>query len=107
MGCEFYRMGVESQMSSMPILDTCTEVTASLLKFQVAVVVNFNLHVNGTALVSFNKPFGEDAHHDVEATTRFLEVNTSRNFCKEELDVPASYFKDFQNKNPSEIKLIG
>jgi DNA polymerase-3 subunit alpha len=32
MGCEFYRMGVESQMSSMPILDTCTEVTASLLK---------------------------------------------------------------------------
>jgi DNA polymerase-3 subunit alpha len=28
-------------------------------------------------------------------------------FTKEELDVPASYFKDFQNKNPSEIKLIG
>ena len=32
MGCEFYRMGIQSQMSSMPILDTCTEVTASLLK---------------------------------------------------------------------------
>ena len=32
MGCEFYRLGVESPMVSMPILDTCTEVTASLLK---------------------------------------------------------------------------
>ena len=32
MGCEFHRMGVESPMSSMPVLDTCTEVTASLLK---------------------------------------------------------------------------
>jgi formylmethanofuran:tetrahydromethanopterin formyltransferase len=41
MGCEFYRMGVESQMSSMPILDTCTEVTASLLKLP-GVVVNLN-----------------------------------------------------------------
>jgi DNA polymerase-3 subunit alpha len=28
MGCEFHRLGVESQMSKMPVLDTCTEVTA-------------------------------------------------------------------------------
>ena len=32
MGCELYRYGVESPMGSMPILDTCTEVTADLLK---------------------------------------------------------------------------
>ena len=32
MGCEFYRMGIASPLSEMPILDTCTEVTASLLK---------------------------------------------------------------------------
>ena len=32
MGCEFYRMGVESPMATMPVLDTCTEVTADLLK---------------------------------------------------------------------------
>ncbi|OMP74332.1 3'-5' exonuclease, partial [[Flexibacter] sp. ATCC 35208] len=31
MGAEFHRMGVDSPMSSMPVLDTCTEVTASLL----------------------------------------------------------------------------
>jgi DNA polymerase-3 subunit alpha len=32
MGSEFHRLGLESQMSKMPVLDTCTEVTASLLK---------------------------------------------------------------------------
>jgi DNA polymerase-3 subunit alpha len=31
MGSEFHRLGLESQMSKMPVLDTCTEVTASLL----------------------------------------------------------------------------
>jgi DNA polymerase-3 subunit alpha len=30
MGSEFHRLGLESQMSKMPVLDTCTEVTASL-----------------------------------------------------------------------------
>jgi DNA polymerase-3 subunit alpha len=28
MGSEFHRLGLESQMSKMPVLDTCTEVTA-------------------------------------------------------------------------------
>ena len=28
MGCEFHRLGVESTLSSLPILDTCTEKTA-------------------------------------------------------------------------------
>lgn len=32
MGCEFHRMDMASPMASMPILDTCTEVTAELLK---------------------------------------------------------------------------
>jgi DNA polymerase-3 subunit alpha len=27
MGSEFHRLGLESQMSKMPVLDTCTEVT--------------------------------------------------------------------------------
>lgn len=34
MGCEFYRYGVTSNMANMPVLDTCTEVTAELLKIQ-------------------------------------------------------------------------
>ncbi|SHG87551.1 DNA polymerase III, alpha subunit [Flavobacterium micromati] len=111
MGCEFYRMGVKSPMSSMPILDTCTEVTASLLKLSGGRGGKFKLPTL-TELHSylFNKPFGEahNATADVEATTRcFLELIRREIFTKEELDVPNVYFKDFQNKNPAEIKLIG
>ena len=32
MGCEFYRMNIGSDMTKMPVLDTCTEITANLLK---------------------------------------------------------------------------
>lgn len=42
MGCEFYRAGIETQLSKMPILDTCTEVTAELLKLPVVVAENIN-----------------------------------------------------------------
>ena len=31
-GCEFHRAGIESPLSRMKVLDTCTEVTAELLK---------------------------------------------------------------------------
>ena len=31
-GCEFYRAGINSPMEEMPVLDTCTETTASLLQ---------------------------------------------------------------------------
>jgi DNA polymerase-3 subunit alpha len=42
MGSEFHRLGLESQMSKMPVLDTCTEVTASLLKLPVVVEDDLN-----------------------------------------------------------------
>lgn len=32
MGCEFYRQSVDSPMAEMPVLDTCTEITANLCK---------------------------------------------------------------------------
>jgi DNA polymerase-3 subunit alpha len=111
MGAELYRMGVESPMASMPVLDTCTEVTASLLKLPGGRGGKFKLPTL-TELHSylFNVPFAEahNATADVEATTRcFLELIKREVFTKEELDVPASYFKDFQEKNPLEIQLIG
>lgn len=34
MGCEFYRLGIDSPMTQMPVLDTCTEVTAELLRLR-------------------------------------------------------------------------
>lgn len=111
MGCEFHRMGVESPMASLPVLDTCTEVTASLLKLPGGRGGKFKLPTL-TELHSylFNQPFAEahNATADVEATTRcFLELIRREIFNKEELDVPASYFQDFQNRNPRTIELIG
>lgn len=111
MGCEFYRMGVASPMGEMPILDTCTEVTASLLKLPGGRGGKFKLPTL-TELHSylFNVPFAEahNATADVEATTRcFLELIRRDIFTKEELDVEIGYFKDFKSKNPHEIELIG
>ncbi|EIA09746.1 DNA polymerase III subunit alpha [Flavobacterium frigoris] len=111
MGCEFHRLGVESPMALMPVLDTCTEITASLLqlpggrggRFKLPTLTELHQYL-------FNKPFSEahNATADVEATTRcFLELIRRENYTAEKLDVPASYFRDFQSKNPTEIKLIG
>jgi len=111
MGCEFHRLGVQSPMSSMPILDTCTEVTASLLKlsggrggkFKLPTLTELHNYLFGT-------PFSEahNATADVEATTRcFLELINRKIFTKEELDVPADYFESFSKNNPQGINLIG
>jgi DNA polymerase-3 subunit alpha len=111
MGCEFHRMEVESPMSSMPVLDTCTEVTATLLrlpggrggKFKLPTLTELHQYL-------FGVPFSEahNATADVEATTRcFLELIKREIFTKEELDVPASYFREFNQHNPKEIQLIG
>ncbi|GAA4031864.1 DNA polymerase III subunit alpha [Flavobacterium cheonhonense] len=111
MGCEFYRLGVNSPMATLPVLDTCTEVTAELLKLPGGRGGKFKLPTL-TELHSylFNVPFAEahNATADVEATTRcFLELIRREVFTKEELDVPADYFREFGEKNPKEIQLIG
>jgi DNA polymerase-3 subunit alpha len=111
MGCEFHRMGVESPMSSMPVLDTCTEVTAKLLKLPGGKGGRFKLPtLTELHQYLFGVPFAEahNATADVEATTRcFLELIKREIFTKEELDVPASYFREFNQHNPKEIQLIG
>jgi DNA polymerase III subunit alpha len=111
MGCEFHRMGVESPMSSMPVLDTCTEVTAKLLKLPGGKGGRFKLPtLTELHQFLFGVPFAEahNATADVEATTRcFLELIKREIFTKEELDVPASYFREFNQHNPKEIPLIG
>ncbi|MBC7847961.1 MAG: DNA polymerase III subunit alpha [Flavobacterium sp.] len=111
MGCEFYRLGIESPMGSMPILDTCTEVTASLLKLPGGRGGKFKLPtLTELHQYLFNKPFSEahNATADVEATTRcFFELIRTKVFTKQELEVEQEYFEDFQLKNPKEIQLIG
>ncbi|MBF6607672.1 MAG: PHP domain-containing protein, partial [Flavobacterium sp.] len=111
MGCEYHRLGMDCIMPSMRVLDTCTEVSASILqlpggrggKFKLPTLTELHQYL-------FNKPFAEahNATADVEATTRcFLEMIRRRIFTAEELDVPATYFEEYSKVNPGEIQLIG
>ncbi|MFP9099911.1 DNA polymerase III subunit alpha [Flavobacterium sp. RHBU_24] len=111
MGAEFYRHGVESRLSKMKVLDTCTEITAELLripggrggKFKLPTLTELHQYL-------FNEPFAEahNATADVEATTRcFLELVKREIFTKEELDVHPTYFHEFRTVNPQPIQLIG
>jgi DNA polymerase III subunit alpha len=111
MGCEFHRAGIASDMVKMPILDTCTEITASLLKLPGGRGGKFKLPtLTELHQYLFNKPFAEahNATADVEATTRcFFELIRKEVFTKQELEVDGDYFRNFQNKNQGEIQLIG
>src|SRR6218665_1276609 len=111
MGAEFHRSGMETTLLSKPVLDTCTEATASLLqlpggrggRFKLPTLTELHQYL-------FDKPFAEahNATADVEATTRcFLELVRREVFTKEELDVPKEYFKEFQERNFEPFKLIG
>ena len=111
MGCEFHRMSIGSDMSKMPVLDTCTEITANLLKLTGGRGGRFKLPtLTELHQYLFNQPFAEahNATADVEATTRcFLELIKREVFTKEELDVTPEYFRSFREKNLGEIQLIG
>jgi DNA polymerase-3 subunit alpha len=111
MGCELYRYGVDSPMASMPVLDTCTEVTADLLKLPGGRGGRYKLP-NLTELHSylFGVPFAEahNATADVEATTRcFFELVRREVFTPEELQVDTGYFVDFKQHNPAVIPTVG
>ncbi|RZJ60200.1 MAG: PHP domain-containing protein, partial [Flavobacterium sp.] len=111
MGCEFHRLGMESSLSQMRVLDTCTEITAELLKLPGGRGGRFKLPtLTELHQYLFGEPFAEahNATADVEATTRcFLELVKRQVYTTRELDVEESYFEDFQIKNPQPIQLIG
>ncbi len=111
MGAEFYRLGVENDLQNLPVLDTCTETTASLCqipggrggKFKLPTLTELHQHLFGVA-------FGEahNATADVEATTRcFLELIRKQIFTVEELDVEPDYFQNFKEIHQEPIELIG
>lgn len=111
MGCEFYRIGIPTDLNEKPVLDTCTEVTAELLKlpggrggrYKLPTLTELHEYLFG---VAFSE--AHNATADVEATTRcFLELVRKEIFTKEELDVPSDYFKNFKENNPTTIQLIG
>ena len=111
MGAEFHRLNVENPLQELPVLDTCTESTASLCqipggrggKFKLPTLTELHQHL-------FGEPFGEahNATADVEATTRcFLELIRRKHYPLEKLDVQPDYFENFSEANPQPIALIG
>ena len=111
MGCEFHRLEIVSCLNQLPILDTCTEKTASMCqipggrggKFKLPTLTELHQFL-------FNKPFG-DAHNataDVEATTRcFLELIRRQEFSIDQLQAPNDYYQQFQSVNQNAISPAG
>ena len=111
MGAEFYRANIKSDLAQLPVLDTCTEHTATLCalpggrggKFKLPTLTELHQYL-------FNTPFSEahNATADVEATTRcFLELLRRQQYTKEQLGAGTGYFEEFKEANPQEIQLIG
>ncbi|WP_353197693.1 DNA polymerase III subunit alpha [Parapedobacter defluvii] len=111
MGCEFHRYGVATPLAQLPVLDTCTEVTAELLQLPGGRGGKYKLP-NLTELHQylFGIPFAEahNATADVEATTRcFLELIKREVFTPNELQVDTGYFVEFRQCNPQPIQPVG
>ncbi|MBC8753164.1 DNA polymerase III subunit alpha [Kordia sp. YSTF-M3] len=111
MGAEFHRGNVANNLQELPVLDTCTEATASLCqlpggrfgKFKLPTLTELHKYLFGVG-------FGEahNATADVEATTRcFLELIRRKEYTIEQLDVTPDYFERFSANNPDTIQLIG
>jgi len=111
MGAEFYRATVTSPLGTMPVLDTCTEITAELLKLPGGRGGRYKLPtLTELHEYLFGVPFGEahNATADVEATTRcFFELIRKNVFSEQELQQPAGYLEFFKERNQQPFPLVG
>ena len=106
-GCEFHRLGVETPLNKMPVLDTCTEKRAKLCKIPGGRGGRFKLPTL-TELHSFlfQQPFAEahNAAAEVEATARyFFELLRTGNYLGTELDATDDYLRNFYFKKKREL----
>jgi DNA polymerase-3 subunit alpha len=111
MGCEFYRLGIENRLAEIPVLDTCTEITAELLKLPGGRGGRFKLPtLTELHQYLFGEPFSEahNATADVEATTRcFLQLLKIDGYKPEQLRRDAEYVKAFKEFNPGIFQKTG
>lgn len=111
MGAEFYRLNYENNLAEKPVLDTCTEITAELLKLPGGRGGRYKLPtLTELHQYLFGVPFGEahNATADVEATTRcFFELIRKGIFTKSELEVEDEYFVRFNEINQTNIQPVG
>jgi len=110
-GCEFVRLNADTTMLNMPVLDTCTEVTANLCQLPGGRGGRFKLP---TLSELHHHLFGEKFHEahnataDVEATTRcFLELIRSGNYSLDILQQTDTYLEDFKSFHPKPIGTWG
>ena len=111
MGCEFYRLGMDTLLTKLPVLDTCTETTAELCKIPGGRGGKFKLPtLTELHQFLFDQAF-EEAHNataDVEATTRcFLELLRRSVFTAAELKDSPDYLVQFREANPEAFELVG
>ncbi len=110
-GAELYRAGMNTELTALPVLDTCTEDTAELCqipggrggKFKLPTLTELHDYL-------FQEPFAEahNASADVEATARcFFELVRRRAYSAQALKVQPDYFKRFEEKNPDPIQPLG
>ena len=111
MGCEFHRLSKQNNLQDLPVLDTCTEVTALLCKLQGGRGGKFKLPtLSELHEFLFDKAFKEahNATADVEATARcFLELIRTRSFQKGELLLDDEQYAHFFEKNSSVFQPVG
>ena len=111
MGAEFHRAGVENLLTQKPVLDTCTEQTASMCeipggrggKFKLPTLTELHQYL-------FGEPFGEahNATADVEATSRcFLELLRLKHYPLDKLGAPADYYNQYVAANPEPMVGVG
>jgi DNA polymerase-3 subunit alpha len=109
-GCEFYRKGISSTMTSFPQIDTKNESVEYCAipggkggKYKWPTLTELHEKL-------FNEAFGEahNASADVEATARcFLELVRLNVIGSDRLDISPEDYQTFKDNNPSEIKAIG
>lgn len=111
MAAEFHRLGRSNTLTDMPALDTCTEVTASLLQLPGGRGGKFKLpNLSELHGFLFKEPFSEahNATADVEATARcFFELIRTDVFRPAELRADESYLTEFKAANPDPIQAAG
>jgi DNA polymerase-3 subunit alpha len=110
-GCEYFRKDMATPLTELPVLDTCTEHTATLCKIPGGRGGKFKLPtLTELHEYLFDEPFAEahNATADVEATTRcFLELIRLGEYKQKQLDVQPDYFKKFSEVNPGTLQLVG
>ena len=110
-GAEFLRLGFDNLFEGIPIIDTCTEETASLCKisggrggkFKLPTLIELNKFL-------FNDSFDEahNATADVEATTRCLfELIRNESIAPNAFNGETSYYRSVQNNFKSSMRPIG